>query len=181
MLREGFILHAPRSLGRAAEDFTVARPNAWRDPQCVVAPWTHAGGGHLSVQHWYLHFAHLGEKPLKGRSLIQLSEVNVWTTWKLMWKSFGCFDLSRSAFTMSVCLSDPPFPIKTKKRTRTNYLNDILEKKKFDYIVSFSSSWLCLTPTSFALSEKVKHQVWLIYCSPGKKTMIASELWLSLL
>lgn len=137
--------------------------------------------GHMQVQGMWVYntdiltLPHLGEKPLKGRSLVQPNKLNVWTTWKLMWKSFVWFDLSLSAFMVS----DPPSPIKTKKRTRTSWMTFL--KKVFDYIVSPSSSWLCLTPTSFALSEKVKHQEWLAYCSPGKKTMIASELWLSLL
>lgn len=150
-----------------------------RSPECCGTPDT-GRWGHGSVRHWYPELAPPGGKPLKGGSVIHSSELNVWTTWKLTWKSSGCFDLSWSAFTMSVPISDFPSPIKTKKRTRRNYLNDIFEKK-FDYMVSPSSSWLCLTSTSFALSEKVKHQVWLTYCSPGKKTMIASELWLSLL
>lgn len=101
-------------------------------------------------------------------------KINVEKLW-LFWSVTKCF------YNECLSLWPPHSPSKQRKGPEQTIWMTSLKKKKFDYIVSFSSSWLCLTPTSFALSEKVKHQVWLIYCSPGKKTMIASELWLSLL
>lgn len=129
----GFILHALKSVARAAKDFAAARPNARADPQCAVAP------GHAQVEGMCLYktdiltLPRVGKRPSKGRSLIQLSEVTVWSIWKLMWKSFIFLDLSRSVFTTSVHVSNPPAPHQNQekdplKQTRKNYLNGIFEK-----------------------------------------------------
>lgn len=104
----------------------------------------------------------VGKRPSKGRSLIQSSEVTVWSIWKLMWKSFIFSAPSWSVFTTSTPLlnlpAPPPYPSEGRTETNQNKLF-AWHYWKTCLIIWFppSSSWLCLTPASFALSEKVKH------------------------
>lgn len=158
----GFILHALKSVARANGDFAVARPNVRADPQCSVALWTHAGWGHVPAQNWYSHIALCGEKTFQREVPDSVEWGNCLVNMEISVEKLYFFGSDMEVFFQLAPLSPTPLPpTRTKKRTHWNKPEQTLWmtflKNMFDCIVPPSRSWLCLTPASFALSEKVKH------------------------